>query len=226
MKKLLALTAAAILSIGSAHSAIVFGNLGSDGSGALGPSSFQISSTQYLAQGFRTPVSGDLLSLNSVVLGLNVNTGSSSTRVEIFGDVSGVPGGSALAQIDGSVPSTSSLLYTFTLNSPLLLANNSLYWVVVTDPDAGQAFNWVFNDDGISPTGLNGSGYTWPSPGTLRSTDSGLSWVNRSDNTERTAAFYLNVSTAEPIPEPGTWAAAALLVSGAAFMRWRRRKVA
>jgi hypothetical protein len=29
-----------------------------------------------------------------------------------------------------------------------------------------------------------------------------------------------------PIPEPGTWAAAALLVGGSAFMRWRRRKVA
>ena len=28
-----------------------------------------------------------------------------------------------------------------------------------------------------------------------------------------------------PIPEPGTWAAAALLAGGAAFMRWRKRKV-
>ena len=28
----------------------------------------------------------------------------------------------------------------------------------------------------------------------------------------------------EPIPEPGTWAAAALLVGGAAFLRWRRRR--
>ena len=27
-----------------------------------------------------------------------------------------------------------------------------------------------------------------------------------------------------PVPEPGTWAAAALLVGGAAFMRWRKRK--
>jgi hypothetical protein len=26
-----------------------------------------------------------------------------------------------------------------------------------------------------------------------------------------------------PIPEPGTWAAAALLAGGAAFMRWRKR---
>jgi hypothetical protein len=28
------------------------------------------------------------------------------------------------------------------------------------------------------------------------------------------------------VPEPGTWAAAALLAGGAAFMRWRKRKVA
>lgn len=28
----------------------------------------------------------------------------------------------------------------------------------------------------------------------------------------------------EPIPEPGTWAAAALLAGGAAFLRWRRRR--
>jgi hypothetical protein len=27
-----------------------------------------------------------------------------------------------------------------------------------------------------------------------------------------------------PVPEPGTWAAAALLAGGAAFMRWRKRK--
>jgi len=26
------------------------------------------------------------------------------------------------------------------------------------------------------------------------------------------------------VPEPGTWAAAALLVGGAAFMRWRKRR--
>ncbi len=33
-------------------------------------------------------------------------------------------------------------------------------------------------------------------------------------------------SSVEPIPEPGTWAAAALLVGGAAYMRWRRRQTA
>ena len=35
--------------------------------------------------------------------------------------------------------------------------------------------------------------------------------------------FELYGSGGEPIPEPGTWAAAALLAGGAAFMRWRKR---
>jgi opacity protein-like surface antigen len=34
-----------------------------------------------------------------------------------------------------------------------------------------------------------------------------------------------SAQNAAPIPEPGTWAAAALLVGGAAFARWRKRKV-
>jgi autotransporter-associated beta strand protein len=36
----------------------------------------------------------------------------------------------------------------------------------------------------------------------------------------------LNLVYGAPIPEPGTWAAAALLVGGAAFARWRKRKTA
>jgi len=37
---------------------------------------------------------------------------------------------------------------------------------------------------------------------------------------------YMNFATTAPaaVPEPGTWAAAALLVGAAAFMRWRKRK--
>jgi hypothetical protein len=36
---------------------------------------------------------------------------------------------------------------------------------------------------------------------------------------------YMNFATTAPaaVPEPGTWAAAALLASGAGFMRWRKR---
>jgi MYXO-CTERM domain-containing protein len=35
-----------------------------------------------------------------------------------------------------------------------------------------------------------------------------------------------SVTSAAPVPEPGTWAAAALLVGGAALARWRRRQSA
>jgi hypothetical protein len=226
MRKIFSLLCAVYIAAASANAALVFGNLGSAGTDALGTSSFQITSTQYLAQGFTTPGPGGLLSLDSVVLGLNVNTGSTDTRVQIFADSSGTPSGSPLATITGAVGSSTPALYTFTLVSPLLLASNSTYWIVVSDPDGGQQYNWVYNDDGDSPVGLNGSGYSWAAAGTLRSTNSGVSWADRSANFERTAAFYVNASAPAVVPEPGTWAAAALLAGGAAFARWRRRSKA
>jgi len=226
IKSLLLTVAAASLFVADARAVIVFGNLGNAGTGALGSSSFQISSASYLAQGFKTAGPGGLLSLDSIVLGLNVNTGSTDTRVQIFADASGLPSGSPLATITGFVNSNTPALYTFTPSSQLLLASDSIYWIVVSDPDAGQQYNWVYNDDEASPTGYNASGYTWPAAGTLRSVNSGTSWTDRSGNFERTASFYLNVSAPSAVPEPGTWAAAALLVGGAAFARWRKRKVA
>jgi len=36
-------------------------------------------------------------------------------------------------------------------------------------------------------------------------------------------AFWDSEPVPTAVPEPGTWAAAALLAGGAAFMRWRRR---
>jgi hypothetical protein len=223
MKKIYFLFAAVNIAVASAHAALVFGHLGNDGTGALGSSSFQISDTRYLAQGFTTPGPGGLLSLYSVVLGLDVNIGSTDTRVQIFADSSGTPSGSPLATITGTVSSSIPTLYTYTLVSPLLLASNSPYWIVVSDPDGGQSYNWTYNDDALSPVGLNGSGYSWPTAGTLRSLNSGASWVDRSAFFERTASLYLNASEPDGVPEPGTWAAAALLVGGAAIARWRRR---
>jgi MYXO-CTERM domain-containing protein len=36
--------------------------------------------------------------------------------------------------------------------------------------------------------------------------------------------FLTYTAGAQPIPEPGTWAAAALLAGAAGYVRWRRRK--
>lgn len=58
-------------------------------------------------------------------------------------------------------------------------------------------------------TGLGGN------PGELQSLGGGLYAMNLGGGT--------GVQTTAPIPEPGTWAAAALLAAGATFMRLRRR---
>ena len=36
---------------------------------------------------------------------------------------------------------------------------------------------------------------------------------------------YTGAALGEPIPEPGTWAAAVLLALAAGYVRWRRRRV-
>ena len=41
-----------------------------------------------------------------------------------------------------------------------------------------------------------------------------------------TVTFSISGAGPAPVPEPGTWAAATLLVGGAAFARWRRRQSA
>ena len=65
----------------------------------------------------------------------------------------------------------------------------------------------------ISPTPTF---YNW------QSSDSGATWSDAAP----TAGFnaVINATPNAPVPEPGTWAAAALLVGGAAFARWRRRQ--
>ncbi len=49
----------------------------------------------------------------------------------------------------------------------------------------------------------------------------GLFAIELRDNDK---GLYLTYSSGAPVPEPGTWAAAALLAGGAAFVRWRRKR--
>ena len=44
-------------------------------------------------------------------------------------------------------------------------------------------------------------------------------------NSSSQKLLTLQIGNAAPVPEPGTWAAAALLVGGASFLRWRKRRV-
>jgi hypothetical protein len=203
----------------SARAEIVFGNLGPNGTDPLGPSAFIVTPANQLAQAFTTPVSGGLLELESITLSLNVGFGTSQAGIRILTDNAGTPTGSILADLTTMVASPTTSLYTFTLNSPLTLANNTTYWVAAYDPDMGVPFNWIFNDAISAPTGQNGSGYTYPSGGTMWSSDSGITWADRTINQH--AGFYV---TAKGVPEPGTWAAGALLVGGAILTRILKRR--
>ena len=81
---------------------------------------------------------------------------------------------------------------------------------------------WEWND--LAIVGLRGfRGGGWES-----NTDVALqsSFRNGADPSDEYSSLGFRVASvaATPIPEPGTWAAAALLAGGAAFVRWRRRK--
>jgi hypothetical protein len=84
----------------------------------------------------------------------------------------------------------------------------------------GEVAYSVYGTDG-TPTG------SWqvPAGSSLKTVDAGSSWELASETEGFNFAFQINATSASaPIPEPGTWAAAALLGGGAAFMRWRKRR--
>ena len=95
------------------------------------------------------------------------------------------------------------------------LSSNKTYAVVMLG-SSGGTLGWKYQNtnsptSSISPTPTF---YNW------RSTDSGATWADAAPTT----GFNMLVNaTPAPIPEPGTWAAAALLVGAAGYVRWRRR---
>jgi hypothetical protein len=95
----------------------------------------------------------------------------------------------------------------YTLTSPTLLLNNvSLTYASGVNPIAGNI--WTIGD--ATP-------YRYLQIWTL-------SYANTALSPTGTGLAEFRVYEAEPVPEPGTWAAAALLACGGAFVRWRRNR--
>jgi hypothetical protein len=116
-------------------------------------------------------------------------------------------------------PGSGTLLYQTLFSTDFTAWSNYSANDVVT-PVAGQNYVVVF--DSISSASGN------PSFGNLLGDVRFGDGVYESGSgiTELTPQSFSTSYLSEPIPEPGTWAAAALLVGGAAFMRWRRRQTA
>lgn len=218
IRSVLSAAIACLLTIGASgvsRADVVFGNLGSSGTGALGGTNTDISPSgdvAGLAQGFSTgAASASTLTVQSITLGLfgaTIPAPPVPASVGIYADISGVPASTALF--------TSSTLniqetdrYTFAFSSAVLQPNTT-YWVI---PTAG--ISWHINTPGSTPTAQNGSTYSYA--GTLElPTGVSPSWQE--------AGLQRYSVSITAVPEPSTYALAAIGIGVAGLVRARRRK--
>lgn len=200
---------------------VVFGNLGSSGTNSLTPTSTLVGPAAneiWLAQGFNTGTSASL-SLSSIALGLATIVESSTTTVSVYSNNSGAPGTllftSSPVTITGSTQST----YVFPFSGATLTASTD-YWIV---PNSGVAWFQSTNvpSGAATPAAQNGSGYSYL--GTIESDTVDIvpgSWGGA-------GSIRYSVSLqAVAVPEPTTYALAAIGLGVTGFVRARRRKVA
>jgi hypothetical protein len=205
------LAALCCLSIGAAGIAtadpvtdVVFGNLGTSGTGAITNTSTDVGPSAGLdiAQSFTTGTSN--LQVNSITLGL-FGDGAISTTVGIFSDNSGAPAASPLFT-SSAVTVGAKGLYSFGFSGATLTAGLN-YWVY---PLADVSWYTA----GTAPVAQNSSGYAFNATGE----NDGSGWVPAGSN-----RYSISVSA---VPEPSTYALAALGLGVAGFVRARRRKSA
>jgi hypothetical protein len=227
------LAALCCLSIGAAGIAtaepvtdVVFGNLGSSGTNAVdtGDTALVGSSTQgqlgnAYAVAFKTGTDASFLQLQSITMGFSDVEPYSTALLTVVQDNAGQPTGTQVASASKLLGSTG--LFTFSLGS-VTLSPNSTYWVTLAAQNAGDPnqFNWLRNVAADSFTGQNGSGYDVPGAIFVRRSLNGGEWNNF---TGSGGALSMSV---QAVPEPSTYALAALGLGVAGFVRARRRKSA
>jgi hypothetical protein len=193
---------------------VVFGNLGASGTGGLNGTNTDIvvSATTAglysgLAQGFTTGSNPAYLTLQSVKLGLFAEPGVPDRFVSIFSNNSGVPGSALYVSNSIPVSTVNSYLFSF---ANVVLSPNTTYWVV---PQADVS--WHLSQPIAAPGVQNASGYSYS--GTLESTfESGGNWT-----TAGLSAYSVSINA---VPEPSTYAMAAIGAGLVGLMGWRRRK--
>jgi hypothetical protein len=238
-KTLLNFLGVAMLAVGSAQSAVVvdsvvLGNLGQTENAALDPLNTQVLlSDRWFAVGFNLASNpGQWYGLQNVKIGL---IGSANVTLTLYSDSGGLDSTplAPLAQTDTkTVASGSPVLTTFNLSQGGLVTPSGNftnispgnYWFVAS---SSGFINWVNTASGttpveFSPVNVNvgpASPSGWTYVATKFTTNSGSTWSSAIVG----PAQNLSISVAA-IPEPGTWAAMAILAGGAAFAGWRRRR--
>jgi hypothetical protein len=178
------------------------------------------SNSQWTAQSFSTTSSGFILS--EVALQLwNGSETSGNFEIQIWDALgtAGAPGsqvgGAIYTGLAENLGNTSSLLTVSGLS--VLLAPDTAYYLVA----AGTSLADIPGPFGSTPGWLNWNATDVFTSSAYDSVNSGANW-----NGPFSQNLYMKVTAASAaVPEPGTWAAAVLLVGGAAFARWRKRKL-
>lgn len=221
MKYRIALSAlvAGVLAFGTVKAApvtdVVFGNLGADGSSGLSSTNTDIGPasavTLALAQGFTTGTGSTRLQLQSVTLGAFVD-GTANRTVSIYSNVSNAPGTALFTSSPTSVSAQNK--YTFNFSGANLTAGTN-YWVV---PDFSVDWSWYTEaTDSTQPEEQNASGYSYLGTKKMQAASPGT-WSNT------LLPYSLSVNAVVPVPEPSTYALAAVGLAVAGFVRARRRK--
>jgi len=229
-KTLLSILGVATLALGSAQSAVDFGNLGQEETGTLSDSSFNLTTLRWAAIGFQVNTNpGKWYDLQSVKIGL---VGTGDVKLSLYTSVA-TPAGQAPGTLVGTVFDTESVndennavKVNFTLNQTLQA--NTQYWFVADRVGNGNT-QWVAALDGSQPVAFTpvspvqpNTPSGWQYLSALVSTDGGNNWsAPTGSNIPIVQALSISVTA---IPEPGTWAAMAILAGGAAFAGWRRRR--
>jgi hypothetical protein len=209
----------------SANAAVVFGNLGSDGSANTNTTGTTVTTnTRNLtswnfAQGFTVSSPGWII--DSVTAGF---TGISTIKLSIYSDASGSPGSelaSDTVSVNNSTINGQTSKVTFNLPS-VALSTGSLYWIVADKVSSEtDIFTWLLASGSAVSTEQNTSG--WVNSGYARRPESGGAWATLTD----VGNNYVSMSIqATVVPEPGSLAVTAVLSVGALLHRNRRRQTA
>jgi autotransporter-associated beta strand protein len=183
----------------------------------------------------------------TVQSGGTINPGNSPGTLNINGNVDWLGGGNYNWQIVG-VTGTAGTVSTWDLISATGILdlsalsigskfNINLWSLQSTGPDVNgaltgfnntQSYTWKIATAAGGITGFNSS-YFNLNTGAINGTGGfanglgGGSFSVAQSGNDLNLVFTAAAAPGAPVPEPGTWAAAALLVGGAAFMRWRKR---
>jgi hypothetical protein len=201
------------MSCGSAQAAVVFGNLGSDGAGAISTTSgIVLNNTTWRAQGFTIGAGVTDLVLAAVTIGFNVNSGGSAdVRLDLYSNNSGAPGSSLFNTTKTLPANTLNLPITFDFNQTLSAATT--YWIVAQKTGGAGTLAWRPASPIAVPTTQNASG--WTNGGGTTSSDDGVTWGTTGNGSSNSISITA-------VPEPSAFV---MLSLGAIGLVARRRRL-